>query len=138
MIWNVEQAEPVNIIDCHTDVIFSMSWNRDGSLFSTTSKDKTLRVVDPRAGKCVQVCHHLICFIKCWALVSESGHQSRGCEFEPKLGNHTFRRLTKVNATRVFGKCCGDRWCEIPRKHMKRNTLKKWLNLHLTQINQIS
>nr|KAG5689184.1 hypothetical protein BaRGS_004018 [Batillaria attramentaria] len=49
ILWNVEQAEPVNIIDCHTDTVFSIAWNRDGSLFATTSKDKKLRTIDPRA-----------------------------------------------------------------------------------------
>ncbi|ESO90954.1 hypothetical protein LOTGIDRAFT_122357 [Lottia gigantea] len=48
VVWNVEQAEPVNIIDCHNDTIFSLSWNNDGSLFSTTCKDKHLRIIDPR------------------------------------------------------------------------------------------
>ncbi|KAL4216781.1 hypothetical protein ACF0H5_024504 [Mactra antiquata] len=53
IIWNVEQAEPVNVVSCHNDVIQSISWNRDGSLFCTSCKDKTLRVIDPRLGDCV-------------------------------------------------------------------------------------
>ncbi|XP_060605093.1 coronin-1B-like isoform X3 [Ruditapes philippinarum] len=53
IIWNVEQAEPVNVINCHNDIIQSISWNREGSLFSTTCKDKTLRIIDPRVGDCV-------------------------------------------------------------------------------------
>ncbi|XP_050398682.1 uncharacterized protein LOC126816312 isoform X14 [Patella vulgata] len=48
IVWNVEQAEPVNIIDSHNDTIFSMYWNNDGSLFCTTSKDRRIRVIDPR------------------------------------------------------------------------------------------
>ncbi|XP_048242759.1 coronin-2B-like isoform X4 [Haliotis rufescens] len=48
-IWNVEQAEPVNVIGCHTDTIFSIAWSREGSMFATTSKDKKLRVIDPRS-----------------------------------------------------------------------------------------
>ena len=54
MIWNVEQAEPVNIVDSHS-IIQSISWNRDGSLFCMACKDKTLRVVDPRLGECIAV-----------------------------------------------------------------------------------
>ncbi|KAK3094694.1 hypothetical protein FSP39_005010 [Pinctada imbricata] len=50
ILWNVEQAEPVNIISCHDDTIFSVSWNKDGSLFTTSCKDKVLRVLDPRIG----------------------------------------------------------------------------------------
>ncbi|XP_067652931.1 coronin-2B-like isoform X3 [Haliotis asinina] len=48
-IWNVEQAEPVNVIGCHTDTIFSIAWSREGSMFATTCKDKKLRVIDPRS-----------------------------------------------------------------------------------------
>jgi WD40 repeat protein len=55
IIWNVEQAEPVNVINCHNDIIQSISWNREGSLYSTTCKDKTLRIIDPRVGDCVAV-----------------------------------------------------------------------------------
>lgn len=41
-------------IAAHTDTIYSMSFNYDGSLLSTTSKDKILRVIDPRKGEVVQ------------------------------------------------------------------------------------
>ena len=30
-----------------------MSWNWDGSLFATTCKDKSLRIIDPRNGKAI-------------------------------------------------------------------------------------
>jgi WD40 repeat protein len=55
IVWNVEQAEPVNIIDCHKDTIFSIAWSREGSLFATTSKDKQLRAIDPRVGTVIGV-----------------------------------------------------------------------------------
>jgi WD40 repeat protein len=35
----------------HDNTIQCVSWNFDGSLFCTTSKDKKLRVIDPRAEK---------------------------------------------------------------------------------------
>ncbi|XP_041355950.1 coronin-2B-like isoform X3 [Gigantopelta aegis] len=53
LIWNIEQAEPVNVINCHRETIFSISWNHEGSLFATTSKDKKLRVIDPRTASVV-------------------------------------------------------------------------------------
>ncbi|KAL5020000.1 hypothetical protein ScPMuIL_002892 [Solemya velum] len=53
VLWNVEQAEPISILKCHQDTVFSIAWNRDGSLFSTTSKDRKIRVVDPRIGDAV-------------------------------------------------------------------------------------
>lgn len=59
IVWNVSKASPVRIIDCHPDVIHSMSFNRDGSLLATTCKDKHLRIIDPRSGKVVKsgLCH---------------------------------------------------------------------------------
>lgn len=49
----------MNIITCHQDVIYSMSFNRDGSLLATTCKDKKLRIIEPRSGQVVRegTCH---------------------------------------------------------------------------------
>lgn len=55
LIWNLEIGEPVKMIDCHTDVILSMSFNTDGSLLATSCKDKKLRVIEPRSGGVLQV-----------------------------------------------------------------------------------
>ena len=62
----------------------------------------------------------------------------KGCEFEPQLGKHSFRRLTKVIVTSVIGlplkglsvyvekqpvtwkECCMKYWCEKVEKHMSR------------------
>ena len=41
----------ISEITCHTDLPLSLSWNWDGSLFATTCKDKSLRIIDPRSGK---------------------------------------------------------------------------------------
>ncbi|KAG7283786.1 hypothetical protein CRUP_034410 [Coryphaenoides rupestris] len=54
LIWNLEVGEPVKMIDCHTDVILSMSFNTDGSLLATSCKDKTLRLIEPRSGRVLQ------------------------------------------------------------------------------------
>lgn len=53
-VWNVSAAEQVMCIEGHTDTIYTMSWNRNGSLLATTCKDKLIRVVDPREGTIVQ------------------------------------------------------------------------------------
>lgn len=55
LIWNLEIGEPVKMIDCHTDVILSMSFNTDGSLLATSCKDKKLRIIEPRSGAVLQV-----------------------------------------------------------------------------------
>lgn len=57
LIWNLDIGEPVKMIDCHTDVILCMSFNTDGSLLTTTCKDKKLRVIEPRSGRVLQVEH---------------------------------------------------------------------------------
>nr|XP_006823289.1 PREDICTED: coronin-2B-like [Saccoglossus kowalevskii] len=51
IIWNVETGEAVTYIQCHTDTIYNLSFNRDGSLLATTCKDKKLRLIDPRTGE---------------------------------------------------------------------------------------
>ncbi|XP_035481905.1 coronin-6 isoform X2 [Scophthalmus maximus] len=48
IIWNVGTGEPLVSMDDHPDLIYSISWNRNGSLFCTTCKDRRLRVCDPR------------------------------------------------------------------------------------------
>ena len=53
ILWNLEKAEPIRVITCHNDTIQSMSWNRDGSFFATTCKDKKIRLINPRTGAVV-------------------------------------------------------------------------------------
>ncbi|XP_037339959.2 uncharacterized protein coro1cb isoform X2 [Pungitius pungitius] len=54
VIWNVRTGEAmINLEDMHPDVIFSVSWSRNGSLLCTACKDKKVRVVDPRKKKVV-------------------------------------------------------------------------------------
>lgn len=56
IIWNVGTGEAmINLEDMHPDVIFSVSWSRNGSLLCTACKDKKVRVVDPRKKKIVAV-----------------------------------------------------------------------------------
>lgn len=45
----------INLEDMHPDVIFSVSWSRNGSLLCTACKDKKVRVIDPRKKKIVAV-----------------------------------------------------------------------------------
>lgn len=56
LIWNVGTGEAlINLEDMHPDVIFSVSWSRNGSLLCTACKDKKVRVIDPRKQKIVAV-----------------------------------------------------------------------------------
>eukprot|EP00484_Ammonia_sp_Unknown_P019886 CAMPEP_0197026456 /NCGR_PEP_ID=MMETSP1384-20130603/6533_1 /TAXON_ID=29189 /ORGANISM="Ammonia sp." /LENGTH=460 /DNA_ID=CAMNT_0042455121 /DNA_START=158 /DNA_END=1540 /DNA_ORIENTATION=+ len=47
-IFNIENAATVATFDQCQDNIYSMAWNRDGSMLAVTGKDKCLRVYDPR------------------------------------------------------------------------------------------
>ncbi|KAJ8261042.1 hypothetical protein COCON_G00167650 [Conger conger] len=49
IIWNVGTGEAViQLEDLHPDLIYSACWNRNGSLICTASKDKRVRIIDPR------------------------------------------------------------------------------------------
>lgn len=56
LIWNVGSGQAmISLEDMHPDVIFSVSWSRNGSLLCTACKDKKVRVIDPRKRKIVAV-----------------------------------------------------------------------------------
>jgi len=54
MCWDIGTGSCVKEIATHSDTIYSMSFNWNGSLFATTCKDKKLRVIDARSGEVVQ------------------------------------------------------------------------------------
>ncbi|XP_041965805.1 coronin-2B-like isoform X1 [Alosa sapidissima] len=54
LVWNLEMGGAVKVIDSHSDVILSMSFNTDGSLLATSCKDRRLRLIDPRSGDVLQ------------------------------------------------------------------------------------
>ncbi|CAB0014928.1 unnamed protein product [Nesidiocoris tenuis] len=60
MLWDIGKGEMLHIIDCHHDVIQSLSFNFDGSRLATTCKDKKLRVINPRTGFVISegLCHN--------------------------------------------------------------------------------
>lgn len=47
-VFNIENAACVATYDQYKDNIYSLAWNKDGSMLATTSKDKCLRILDPR------------------------------------------------------------------------------------------
>ncbi|EPY87521.1 coronin-1B [Camelus ferus] len=54
LIWNVGTAEELYRLDSlHPDLIYNISWNRNGSLFCSACKDKSVRIIDPRRGTLV-------------------------------------------------------------------------------------
>lgn len=56
ILWNVGTGETLLVLeDMHTDLIYNVGWNRNGSLLVTTCKDKKVRVIDPRKQQIVAV-----------------------------------------------------------------------------------
>lgn len=53
-LWDIEKGEKISTLDCHSNIIQSLTWNNDGSLIVTSSKDKKLRVIDPRSKEVVR------------------------------------------------------------------------------------
>lgn len=47
-MFNIETADCVGTMKECTDNIYSVQWNKDGSMLAITSKDKTVRIYDPR------------------------------------------------------------------------------------------
>lgn len=55
-VWNVGTGELVyKLSDAHPDLIYSVSWNMDGSAICTVCKDKALRIIDPRRRSVLKV-----------------------------------------------------------------------------------
>lgn len=66
VIWNVGTGTAmINLEDMHPDVIFSVSWSRNGSLICTACKDKKVRVIDPRKKKIVTVSDDAVGLTRC-------------------------------------------------------------------------
>jgi hypothetical protein len=60
VVWNVQTEDALFEVDLGGDIlIYCISWNYNGSLLAATSKDKKLRVVDPRKGDIISEieCH---------------------------------------------------------------------------------
>lgn len=55
VLWNIARAEPIQIYRCHSDPIQSISWNRNGSCFATTCRDKKIRIIEARTGRILAV-----------------------------------------------------------------------------------
>ncbi|XP_076335049.1 coronin-2B-like isoform X2 [Tachypleus tridentatus] len=54
LVWNTAEGTLVKSIACHSDYIFSMSFNWDGTLLATTCRDKKLRIINPQKGTVIE------------------------------------------------------------------------------------
>jgi coronin-1B/1C/6 len=52
-VWDVETGKAVNDVTGHADIIQSSGWDYWGKMYATASKDKKLRIVDPRTNTIV-------------------------------------------------------------------------------------
>jgi len=48
-VWDIETGQAKNDIGGHPDIIQSAAWDHHGVLYATASKDKKVRLLDPRA-----------------------------------------------------------------------------------------
>ena len=55
IVWNINTVQAAHVVEVHNDLILSLAWNRNGSLFATTSRDGRIRVIEPRSGSIVSV-----------------------------------------------------------------------------------
>ncbi|CAF1048759.1 unnamed protein product [Rotaria sp. Silwood1] len=53
-IWNVGKSIILTTIECHPEVILSVSWNYNGSRIVTSCKDKIFRIINPRTGHVIK------------------------------------------------------------------------------------
>jgi len=52
-VWDIESGQVRNDIGGHPDIIQSSAWDHTGQLYATASKDKKIRVIDPRANSII-------------------------------------------------------------------------------------
>ncbi|KAL9973088.1 hypothetical protein ACROYT_G019500 [Oculina patagonica] len=55
-IWDLQSQQQKYKLDNHQDLVHSFCWKGDGSLLVTTSKDKKIRILDPRSSSVVAEC----------------------------------------------------------------------------------
>eukprot|EP00088_Acartia_fossae_P016442 TRINITY_DN1919_c0_g1_i2.p1 TRINITY_DN1919_c0_g1~~TRINITY_DN1919_c0_g1_i2.p1 ORF type:complete len:628 (+),score=126.99 TRINITY_DN1919_c0_g1_i2:93-1976(+) len=54
IIWDVSRGSQVKQITCHSDTIYSLAFDRNGSKMVTTCKDKIIRIIEPRSGDVIK------------------------------------------------------------------------------------
>ena len=73
---------------------------------SDSLEERVRSLIDPEMPVSVETIFLIFmitfCLLLSQAPVSDLGCQSRGCVFETQLGQHSFRRLTKITVTSVI------------------------------------
>jgi len=88
-IWDIEaQAEKINFED-NQDVIQSIDWNADGSQMVTISKDRKLRIFDPRDSKAVTTVEAFGGNKKAAVVFASNHHKILGVGFSKSAGRQT-------------------------------------------------
>ncbi|KAK2563477.1 Coronin-7 [Acropora cervicornis] len=55
-VWDLQKQQSKYNLDSHGDLVQSFCWKGDGSLSATSSKDKKIRILDPRCSSIVGQC----------------------------------------------------------------------------------
>lgn len=59
-LWDVETGANINTLTDHENLIQDIQWKQTGNMYATSSKDKTVRLVDPRdnaVAQSIPMCH---------------------------------------------------------------------------------
>ncbi len=99
VLWNVERAEPIQVFRCHPDAIQSITWNRNGSLFATTCKDKHIRVIDPRTGRIIAVGKENFILFKS---IDEVSLERNGSSRSKNIKSGVFRRYKSLPIDEIW------------------------------------
>ncbi|XP_022254244.1 coronin-2B-like [Limulus polyphemus] len=99
LVWNTAEGTLVKSISCHSDYIFSMSFNWDGTLLATTCRDKKLRIINPQKGTVIE------------ETILQQGFKASKVVY---LGD------TKMLFTTGFSKYCDRQWAIWSEKDMRQ------------------
>lgn len=119
LLWDISQAgavilHPVRVILMPVHhrypseaLLLSVSFNSDGSRLAVTSKDRRVRVLDPRAGKILQVLESEECLFLClssWGSCSADVSASAGVQLEvpPRQQGFVHQRVEDAPVHREF------------------------------------
>lgn len=111
LVWDVSTQEILKSITCHVDTIYSLAVNRDGSYIATTSKDRKLRVIEPRTSIVISV-GFISMEVKTMAKVVSSIHLHENDTLDSQYVHlyikHTGRSVSPGN--KMFKGCIFGQW----------------------------
>lgn len=53
-LWRVSDGQPWLTLQGHTNLVWSVAWNREGRILATGSHDQTIKLWDTHTGECLK------------------------------------------------------------------------------------